>query len=53
MAVPFKVALPDRRTNPSVPLINVDLPAPLGPMIPVIFPGEKSTDKSVKTGTLL
>lgn len=53
MGVPLKVALPERRTNPRAPLVKVDLPAPFGQIIPVIFPDAKLTDKSVNTGTLL
>ncbi len=45
MSSPSKTMDPlDAGSVPASTAINVDLPAPLGPMRPVIFPGATSSD---------
>ena len=40
MSLPLRVTWPEcTRTRPNMALSNVDLPAPLGPMMPIISPG--------------
>ena len=40
MSLPCRVTWPEcTRTRPNIALRSVDLPAPLGPMMPIISPG--------------